>query len=182
MTAKIGGMRRRRRLPLRIVAASIFITVALATLSATAAGAAPWGAAGGSLSADLGYVAAVERLRAEDYPAAVALLEQLAERLPGNAEVFNYLGYTYRKVGRDAAALAAYQRALFLAPGDRRVRADLGALYLKRGEVAAAEAQLAEIDNLCFFSCREYRELKAQIDDFKKLEAQRPGSGQDPVN
>jgi Flp pilus assembly protein TadD len=182
MTAKIGGMRRRRRLPLRIVAASILTTVALATLSATAAGAAPWGAASGNLSADRDYVAAVERLRAEDYPAAVALLENLAERLPGSAEVFNHLGYTYRKVGRDAAALAAYQRALFLAPGDRRVRAELGALYLKRGEVAAAEAQLAEIDNLCFFSCREYRELRVQIDDFKNLEAQRPGNGQDPVN
>jgi len=182
MTAKIGGMRRRRRLPLRIVAASILTTVALATLSATAAGAAPWGAASGNLSADRDYVAAVERLRAEDYPAAVALLENLAERLPGSAEVFNHLGYTYRKVGRDAAALAAYQRALFLAPGNRRVRAELGALYLKRGEVAAAEAQLAEIDNLCFFSCREYRELRVQIDDFKNLEAQRPGNGQDPVN
>ena len=150
MTAKIGGMRRRRRLPLRIVAASILTTVALATLSATAAGAAPWGAASGNLSADRDYVAAVERLRAEDYPAAVALLENLAERLPGSAEVFNHLGYTYRKVGRDAAALAAYQRALFLAPGNRRVRAELGALYLKRGffpprsgEVATARGRAA---------------------------------------
>jgi predicted Zn-dependent protease len=182
MTAKIGGMRRRRRLPLRIVAARIVAILALATLPATAAGAASWGAAGGGISADRDYVAAVERLRAEDYPTAITLLEKLAERLPGNAEVFNYLGYTYRKAGRDAAALAAYQRALFLAPGDRRVRAELGALYLERGEVAAAEAQLAEIDNLCFFSCREYRELRAQIDDFKNQEAQRPGSGQDPVN
>ena len=177
MTAMIGGMRRRRRLPLRIVAA-----LALASLSATSAGAASWGAASGSVSADRDYVAAVERLRAEDYPTAIALFEKLAERLPGNAEVFNYLGYTYRKVGRDTAALGAYQRALFLAPGDRRVRAELGALYLKQGEVAKAEAQLAEIDKLCFFSCREFRELKAQIDDFENQEAQRPGDGQDPVN
>ena len=177
MTAKIRGMRRRWRLPLRIVTA-----LALATMTATAAGAASWDAASGSISADRDYVAAVERLRAEDYPTAIALLEKLAERLPGNAQVFNHLGYTYRKVGRDAAALAAYQRALFLDPGDRRVRAELGALYLKQGEVAAAEAQLAEIDNLCFFSCREYHELRKQIDDFKNLEAQRPESGQDPVN
>jgi Flp pilus assembly protein TadD len=176
MTMKSGFLRRRG------LSLAVLAMLALAALPAASAGAAAASNAGGQIAADRDYVAAVERIRAEDYVTAIALLEKAAERLPGSAEVFNYLGYTYRKVGREAAALAAYQRALFLAPNERSTRAELGTLYLERGEIGRAEEQLAEIDRLCFFSCREYRTLKARIDDFKKLEATLPGKGQAPVN
>ena len=136
----------------------------------------------GGIAADKDYVAAVERLRAEDYEAAAALLENLAAREPTNASVFNYLGYTYSKIGRNAEALAHYQRALFLDPRRRSTRAELGELYLKRGQIGKAEEQLAEIDRLCFFRCREFRHLKARIDNYKKLEANLPDNGQAPMN
>src|SRR3546814_2227643 len=137
--------------------------------------------AGGSISADPDYVAAVERLRAADYPAAIARLPKLADRLPASVEVFNYLGYAYRRLGRNAEALAHYQHALFLDPDQRHTRAELGALYVGRGEIRKAEAQLAAIDSLCFFSCAEYRALKQQIEDFKRLQATRPDAGEGAV-
>src|SRR3546814_5954847 len=98
MTIRTGA--RWPRLPRRIV-----IALALAVRPAGAAGAASpgylegypggysGGHAGGSISADPDYVAAVERLRAADYPAAIARLTKLADRLPASVEVFNYLGY-----------------------------------------------------------------------------------------
>src|SRR3546814_11806249 len=107
----------------------------------------------------------MERLEAEDCAAAAALIEKLAERLPDSPEVYSYLAYTYRKLGQEDAALAHYQRALFLEPGRRDLRAELGALYLARGNVREAEAQLAEIDRLCFLSCREYRALKTRSEE-----------------
>ena len=176
MTMKSGFLKRRG------LSLAVLAMLALAALPAASAGAAAASNAGGQIAADRDYVAAVERIRAEDYVTAIALLEKAAERLPGSAELFNYLGYTYRKVGREAEALAAYQRALFLDPRERSTRAELGALYLERGEIGRAEEQLAEIDRLCFFSCREYRALKARIEDFKKQEAALPGKERAPVN
>lgn len=179
MTIETGA---RWRLPRRIV-----IALALAILPAGAAGAASpgdysGGHAGGSISADPDYVAAVERLRAEDYPAAIARLTKLADRLPASVEVFNYLGYAYRRIGRNAEALAHYQHALFLDPDQRHTRAELGALYIGRGQIRKAEEQLAAIDSLCFFRCREYRALEQQIEDFKRLQAARPDAGEGAVN
>src|SRR3546814_1564915 len=55
-------------------------------------------------------------------------------------------GYAYRRLGRNAEALAHYQHALFLDPDQRHTRAELGALYVGRGEIRKAEAQLAAID------------------------------------
>src|SRR3546814_4451691 len=113
----------------------------------------------------------MERLEAEDCAAAAALIEKLAERLPDSPEVYSYLAYTYRKLGQEDAALAHYQRALFLEPGRRDLRAELGALYLARGNVREAEAQLAEIDRLCFLSCREYRALKRSEEHTSELQS-----------
>src|SRR3546814_11400181 len=115
----------------------------------------------------------MERLEAEDYAAAAALIEKLAERLPDSPEVYSYLAYTYRKLGQEDAALAHYQRALFLEPGRRDLRAEPGALYLARGNVREADAQLAEIDRLCFLSCREYRALKTEIEDYSRSSEER---------
>src|SRR3546814_1692467 len=87
----------------------------------------------------------------------------------------------YRRIGRNAEALAHYQHALFLDPDQRHTRAELGALYIGRGQIRKAEEQLAAIDSLCFFSCTEYRAMKQQIEDFKRLQAPRPDAGEGEV-
>jgi len=34
-------------------------------------------------------------------------------------------------------------------------------------DLPKAEAHLAQLDKLCFFSCEEYRDLKKAIEDYK---------------
>src|SRR3546814_11713046 len=53
----------------------------------------------------------------------------------------------YRRIGRNAEALAHYQHALFLDPDQRHTRAELGALYIGRGQIRKAEEQLEAIDS-----------------------------------
>lgn len=140
--------------------------------------AAPAFAAGGwssgketSTAADKDYVLAEKRIRDGDYRGAIDLLTGLAERQPENADVFNYLGYTNRKLGNYDEALAHYRRALVLDPKHLGAHEYLGELYLSTGEIEKAQRQLDELDSLCFFGCDEYRTLKAKIAEYKKRQA-----------
>jgi hypothetical protein len=44
------------------------------------------------------------------------------------------------------------------------------------GDLARAEQELKVLDKLCFFSCEEYRDLKAKITDYRKTRQVSSGS------
>lgn len=170
---------RRNQSPTRTVVFRLFAAAAVVT--ALAAPAAPALAAGWSsnettTAADKDYVQAEKHIEAGAYEKAIVLLTKVAERQPENADVFNYLGYTNRKLGNYDEALAHYQRALSLDPKHRGAHEYLGELYLTTGDIEKAEAQLSKLDSLCFFGCEEYRVLKAKIAEYKERQAALPNS------
>ena len=114
------------------------------------------------------YETAVERVGQENYQAAVPLLEQVVEAEPGNADAWNYLGFSLRKLNRVDEAFAAYDQALRIDPEHAGANEYLGELYLMTGDLAQAEAQLAALESSCGMSCGEYQQLKAAIESFKK--------------
>ena len=114
------------------------------------------------------YSLAVARIDANDYAGALALLRKVVAAEPDNADAHNYLGYSYRKLGKLSDSLASYQRALEIKPKHRGALEYLGELYLKTGDLAKAQVQLDKLDRACFFGCDEYRELKAKIAAFEK--------------
>lgn len=117
------------------------------------------------------YDQAVKLVTAEDYKGAVALLSGLVVTDPTNADVWNHLGYSERKLGNFPSALAAYGKALALQPEHRGANEYLGELYLQMGDLDKAKARLAVLDKACWLPCEEYTELKGQIDAY---EASRP--------
>ncbi|WP_299395394.1 lipopolysaccharide assembly protein LapB [Pelagibius sp.] len=170
---------RRNQSPTRTMVFRLFAAAAVVT--ALAAPAAPALAAGWSsnettTAADKDYVQAEKHIEAGDYERAIAHLTKAAERQPKNADIFNYLGYTNRKLGNYDVALTHYQRALSLDPSHRGAHEYLGELYLTTGEIEKAEAQLSKLDSLCFFGCEEYRVLKAKIAEYKERQAALPNS------
>lgn len=104
-----------------------------------------------------------EALDGEDYATAITLLLQQNEAQPGNPDTLNLLGYSHRQMGKSEPALEFYRQALEIDPKHRGAHAYLGELYLQTGDLAKAEAQLSKLDDLCFFTCRELRELKSAI-------------------
>ena len=92
-------------------------------------------------------------------------------RDPGNADIHNYLGYAYRKSGNLDAAFRSYGEALRLDPGHKGAHEYLGEAYLTVNNLAKAEEHLAALDRICFFSCEEYRDLKKQIEEYRKRTA-----------
>ncbi len=109
-------------------------------------------------------VAAVE---AENYERALVLLQKVVAVEPQNAEAWNFIGFSHRKLKHFDRALPAYDKALAIDPKHRGANEYLGELYLQMGDLAKAEERLEKLDAICFFGCEEYKDLKAAIEAYK---------------
>lgn len=85
-----------------------------------------------------------------------------------DADVANLLGYSNRKLKNYEEALKYYQRALSINPKHKGANEYLGELYLETGKIDKAKERLAVLDDVCFFSCSEYRALKRSIANYEK--------------
>lgn len=110
------------------------------------------------------YLAAVELINAGQFEAAIVELEALSGALGPHPDVFNYLGFTHRKLGRFDEALVYYEQALALDPDHRGANEYLGELYVQTGEIDKARRQLAVLAQICPFGCAEHEDLREQIE------------------
>ena len=119
-----------------------------------------------------GAVAAADRLAspraavaAADWPRAIRELQALLRTEPGNADVHNLLGYSFRKRAEPdmAQAFLHYHEALRLDPAHRAAREYLGEAYVQVGQLDKAREQLEALERLCGRTCDEYRDLAAAI-------------------
>ncbi len=101
------------------------------------------------------------------YGEAIPLLRKVVAVEPRNADAYNYLGFSHRKMGDYTKALEFYHKALDLKPRHRGANEYLGELYLEMGDLARAEQRLDVLDSACWFGCEEYSELKEAIEAFK---------------
>ncbi len=109
------------------------------------------------------YREAVALINQERFEDAIVLLGRSAEASGPHPDIFNYLGFAHRKLGRVKAARGYYDRALALDPDHRGATEYLGELYLQTGDLDGAKAQLARLDEICAFGCPERDDLAARI-------------------
>ena len=132
-----------------------------------AAGVSAMGSGGGSKPSGgnqkSNYEQAVSKVKALDYPGAIALLKQVVAADPKNADALNYLGFSYRETNDLKSALSYYQKALAINPNHKGANEYLGELYVRLGDLTKAREQLAILDKLCSFGCTEYEELKSKV-------------------
>ncbi len=120
-----------------------------------------WGSDGNApISEEFGR--AIEFIEVERYTDALPILKTLSQSQPGNADVWNMLGYAYRKTGDLDRSGMAYRGALLLDPHHPGALAYQGELFLMRGDVAAAKANLARLRASCG-DCEEAGELAAAV-------------------
>lgn len=96
------------------------------------------------------------------YAAALPKLVGLSQTDAGNADVWNLLGYTYRKLEQYPESEAAYGRALTLNPDHLGALEYQGELFITLGRLDEAKANLARLQTLCG-DCEETAELAAAI-------------------
>jgi Flp pilus assembly protein TadD len=99
---------------------------------------------------------------------AIGWLQRVVASEPNNPEAYNLLGYATRKSGNPAGSLQHYQKALSLDPKHLGAHEYIGEAYLMLDQPQRAEEHLARLDQLCTFGCKEHRELKAAIANYKK--------------
>lgn len=104
----------------------------------------------------------------KQYTNAIGWLQRVIAQEPNNPEAYNLLGFATRKSGNAAGSLQYYQKALSLDPKHLGAHEYIGEAYLMLDQPQRAEEHLAQLDRLCTFGCKEYRELKAAIANYKK--------------
>ncbi len=109
------------------------------------------------------YENGVKAVNSADYKKAIKLLSKVVAAKPKDADAWNYLGFSNRKLKRFDQALDAYQKALAINPKHRGAHEYLGELYLQTDDLANARKHLKRLDKICFFGCDEYDDLKAAI-------------------
>ena len=109
-------------------------------------------------------------IAAEDWARAQEVLRKALQHDPGKAEYHNLYAYSIRKGDRPAMDLVFrhYNEALRLRPAHLGAHEYLGEAYLMLDQPQRAVEHLARLDQLCTFGCREYRQLKTAIANYKK--------------
>jgi tetratricopeptide (TPR) repeat protein len=105
----------------------------------------------------------------EEWANAQGLWKEVLSRNPSDAEYHNMYAYSLRKGPSPDMSLVFkhYNEALRLDPKHRGANEYLGEAYLMVNNVAKAKEQLATLDKLCFFPCKEFSDLKRSIADYE---------------
>ena len=116
---------------------------------------------------DVNYLNGKDSVYKKDYKKGIQYLLKAAKKDPNNANVFNLLGYSHRKLDMNDKALGFYEKALTLDPRHLGAHEYIGELYLKLKKPDKAEYHLSKLDNICLFGCDQYDELKEAIRNYK---------------
>ena len=127
-------------------------------------------------ASDADYAAGKLAYERKDWLEAVKRFRQAALRDPENADLQNYLGFSYRKLGQLDAAFEHYRRALELNPRHRGAHEYAGEAYLMVGDLTRAEEHLAALRKICLLPCEELGDLEREIAAYRK----RTGAGRTP--
>lgn len=103
----------------------------------------------------------------QDYQSAIYELKSMVSKDAYNADAFNLLGFSHRKLKRYEAAEKYYLRALELNPKHKGAMEYLGELYVETKRMDKANEMLIRLDEVCFFKCEEYKQLKGYIEGNK---------------
>ena len=117
---------------------------------------------------NLDYKRGYDEVSNGNYQLAIKYLLKAAKTSPDNPDVYNLLGFSHRKLDKLEESFMYYNRALKLNPRHLGANEYIGELYLRTNNLKKAEEHLKILDDICFFGCDEYDELKESIEKYKK--------------
>lgn len=153
-------MNRTGETPKMIKACAIMLMLAspLAATNALAMGSSnTWTSEGTDLSA------VTELVDTGMYDMAIDKIETMLKDDPDNADLYNYLAYSQRKMGDFDSAAQNYERALMINPEHAGALEYQGELFLQTGKPEMAQENLARLAQVCGTDCAEYKELSGKI-------------------
>ena len=106
-------------------------------------------------------------IKNKNYKKTIKILNGLLEKHPREADIYNLLGYSYRKLKNYTQAEQNYKRALRLAPNHKGALEYLGELFLETGRRAEAKKLLSHLELLCKTGCDELKDLQEAFSNSK---------------
>ena len=86
-------------------------------------------------------------------------LRKVVDKDKANADAWNLLGYSWRKLNQNRKSKKSYARALKLDPNHKGALEYQGELFIKLGERDKANGNLARLKSLCPAGCEELDNL-----------------------
>jgi Flp pilus assembly protein TadD len=93
------------------------------------------------------------------YKKATKQLNKVVEEDDNNADAWNLLGYSWRKLDENRKSSKAYVRALEINPEHKGALEYQGELFIKLGELDNAKSNLELLRQLCPEGCSESEDL-----------------------
>jgi len=146
----------------------ISFVLCLFSLSANAAGGGSDSDGKANMVKSSDYYTAMKLIKNKSYNAAIKNLLKAEQHNKKDADIYNYLGFSHRKIGDLEKASIYYNKALTISPKHKGALEYQGEMFLTLGELPKAEANLKKLSKLCFLGCKEEKMLKESISKFKK--------------
>ena len=115
----------------------------------------------------LAYLSAEKLINKKQYSDAIIKLNDALVTDSNNADIFNYLGFSHRKLGKMEDAAFFYNKALEINPKHKGALEYQGEMFLTLNQIGKAEENLKKLDKICFLGCSEFDKLKKSIMDKK---------------
>lgn len=117
---------------------------------------------GSSATAAASYAEAKAMVDEGNFVAALPNLIALTKADAKNADAWNLLGFTYRKLGQLEDSDAAYLTVLSINPDHLGALEYQGELFITTGKLDEAKANLAKLQTLCG-TCEQAQDLEAAL-------------------
>ncbi len=101
-------------------------------------------------------------IKAREFAAAIAELKTMANTAQ-HADVYNLLGFSFRKSGDYKTAATYYAKALDFDPDHKGALEYQGEMFVETGRVDEARQNLAKLARLCPQGCEEREDLEKAI-------------------
>ncbi len=116
---------------------------------------------------DPDYAAGKTAMNKDNWTEAVKRFHQALLRAPDNADLHNYLGYSYRNLRQMDLALKHYKRAIEISPRHLGAHEYIGEAYLMVNDLPGAEKHLAALRNICLLPCEELADLEKAVTEYR---------------
>lgn len=114
------------------------------------------------------YVDAEKLINKKQYTKAIEKLNDALFYDKKDPDIYNYLGFSYRKLGQLEKAATFYNKALSIDPKHKGTLEYQGQMFITLNQINKAEENLNKLDKICFLGCPEFDKLKKSLDNVKK--------------
>ena len=106
---------------------------------------------------------AIEMIEVSNYEKAIQILNDLVNLQSEDADVWNLLGYSNRKLGNLEDAGHSYRQALLYNPEHKGALEYQGELFLQLNDLSSAKKNLQKLREICPQGCEELTDLEQAL-------------------